>query len=252
VVTGRGDRSHRIGGIVGSVFGGVGFGHQTYPMVIRSFAEASVHGGSVVGGAVGGITKAAWFADSAARGTVNGIPATNYANEDLGGFAGHAGKEFIIERCSSSSTVDGATGYNVGGFIGQMGVGGGAATLSRLSDNYARQAFVRGKTGVGGFIGRVQFPIDTSRFPAPTIQNNYAANVITAASSVGGFIGVASAFTTFVRTASNYWDVTLTPQPSIVATGKTSAEMKLKNTYVGWDFDIWEFSTNAYPSLRAK
>jgi hypothetical protein len=73
---------------------------------------------------------------------------------------------------------------------------------------------------------------------------------------VGGFLNAAGGLLGSGKPeiASCYWDAQtsgLSVSAGTGAEGKTTAEMKQKSTYAGWDFSsVWDIS-GGYPYLRA-
>lgn len=137
-----------------------------------------------------------------------------------------------VERCYSTATVDvtGAASW-IGGLVGT------SSTSSVLTNNYVGGS-VTGDAYVGGLAGKM----DGSASQA------YARGSVTANSNGGGLV----AYSTGTVTGS-YWDTQTSNQAtSAGGTGKTTAEMKQKATYTGWDFDkVWRINEgNGYPFLR--
>lgn len=82
-----------------------------------------------------------------------------------------------------------------------------------------------------------------------TVTNSYATGTVNGSGNqVGGLVGYQYSSSTI----NSYYDKETTGQTSSAGgTGKTTAEMKNKDTYVDWNFDtIWEIESDQYPTLR--
>lgn len=189
-------------------------------------------------GFVGGLVGYAWYyasiQDSYSTGSVTG---ENFC--EVGGLIGYNSvRTGTVARCYSTGAVTGATGGSVGGFVGNNHSGG------LMIDCYARGA-VTGTNcfDVAGFVGNNN---------GSDIARCYAAGCTTATNSrdVGGF-----AARNYGSVQGTFWDTESTQQFSSAgdSTGKTTAEMKARSTYVdaGWDFSItWGSIDNiSYPYL---
>lgn len=135
----------------------------------------------------------------------------------------------LIQRCYVTGTVAGAS--YVGGMIGD--------NRTIMEDCYTQVA-VTGSSSVGGFSG--------VSFLSPTYRRCYSTGTVSGSSQVGGFIGglIGS------HTVTNcYWDTqTSGIGASNGGTGKTTAQMQMQPTFVGWDFaTIWSMPGGDYPRL---
>lgn len=177
-----------------------------------------------------------------ATGRVNGV-------DHIGGLVGmNRGGELV--SCYGTSLVN-ATGYDVGGLVG-MNMGG-AITAAYASGS------VSGRDYVGGFIGYNS---------QGTLTDCYAAGQVDGTGRIGGFIG----WDDRSIISACFWDTqasritvgvgNVSPDPEEVM-GKTTAEMKIRSTFidVGWDFthetengtrDYWYMPANDYPRLAWK
>jgi hypothetical protein len=134
----------------------------------------------------------------------------------------------------TSSYIKGAS--TVGGLVGQN-YGG------NISNSYSL-ATVSGSSATGGLVGH-NYGI---------ITNSYSAGAVTGA---GGLVGLNSTFEDNKGTViSSYYDMQTSGQSSDntdKGVGKSTEEMKLESTFVGWDFtDIWRinFAINeGYPHI---
>lgn len=185
-------------------------------------------GGINAGGLVGynlGIIR-----DSHATGDVN---ATDSAwNGGTGGLVGM--DEGQVSRSYATGNVSGLD--YVGGLIGIGAYGG-------LENSYAT-GNVTGRQHVGALIG----------FNEGSVLNSYATGAVSGSLNVGGLGGTDSSPPYYYWTTTNsYWDVNTTGRSSSAGgTGKTTSELKQRNTYAGWDFStVWQIDEgNAYPTLR--
>lgn len=94
---------------------------------------------------------------------------------------------------------------------------------------------------LGGLVGNVWETI---------ILNSYSTGIISAGTEHGGLIGGDE---TQISTITNsYWDIELSKMTySLKGEGKTTSEMKIKETYKNWDFEnIWLIDGDNYPTLR--
>jgi len=167
-------------------------------------------------------------------------------NNNVGGVLGEAYYATLLETYSTSN-LNGKD--NIGGILGKDRGG------NNFKDCYAKNNVVATAGTAGGFIG---FYTDVAA--DEEIENCYAVNPTLTGTTVGGFIGTSDK-TQGSKAKSSYWDKTV----SGVATsfnlsnltaivGRTTAEMKNKSTYSGWDFNsVWSISPSkngGYPYLR--
>jgi hypothetical protein len=237
-------RDH-VGGLVGSNSGG----EITYCY----FFEGVVIGIDYVGLLVGSNRGA--IAASYSVGTVAG-------NDFIGGFLGYnyAGGKIGFSY-SNNITVTGS-GTAAGGFIGENkgdigfsyssgnvtgeGLVGGFAgeNSGTIACSYSTSAVI-GKYVIGGFVGHNENLIITS----------YSIGVVTGkgkeSSLVGGFVGSNDEKGDIDR--SYYNKQTSKQSDSGKGDGKTTAQLKQKATFVGWDFKkVWDIKStinDGYPHL---
>jgi mucin-19 len=167
----------------------------------------------------------------------------------------------MVLNCGSAANVSGVTyvggliganrgtvskSYSGGNVTGDMEITGGlvARNSGIISDSYST-AHVSGIGIVGGLVGH-----NTDG----TISNAYATGSVSVAEgrvSAGGLIGHHMGIV-----SSSFWDTeTSGMEESVGGTGKATAEMKAKATFIdaGWDFDdIWNINdvNDGYPFLR--
>lgn len=120
-----------------------------------------------------------------------------------------------------------------------------AGTITNLSV----AATVVGSNSVGCLCGMNTQAIVGDTVYTGMITNCYATgNVIAGSGSAGGLVGNNNASVV----SGSYWDIETSGQlTSKGGVGKTSAEMRLKETYVDWDFvGVWDHEPNQLPTLR--
>ena len=165
-----------------------------------------------------------------------------------------------MSGCSAEGFILGAT-REVGGLVG--------TNNGSITESYSEVNLNASDFAVGGLVG----------MNSGSISNSYSGNnTIYSTNSVGGLVGsnngtiekcysygIPSGGEYFTgglvgklsggRVVDSYWD---TESSGILTSeageGKTNTEMKLKSTYVGWDFgNVWGMSTdysNGYPFLQ--
>jgi len=147
------------------------------------------------------------------------------------------------------------TWFATGNVTGRSLVGGlvGTGGIATITNSYAT-GNVTGTGGVGGLVGRVG-----SINGDITIAYSYATGNVTGTSDVGGLVG--NIYDPYgmstIIISSSYYDKQTTGQTDTgKGEGKTTVEMKIQSTYVGWDFaSIWGISStknNGYPTLQMR
>lgn len=238
--------------------------------------NATVSGGYEVGALVGSLSGATVENCHVEQSTVSGIyyiggligvcddngsvsnsysDAAVYGDYEVGGLIGCV-RRGHISRCYAAGNVNGTNAYG-GGLMGVIYAG-------TISECFSAGA-VSAPSRVGGLAGEAR----------ATIYNSYSTASVSSSSLVaGGLVGLGK--TTVVRNCystgsvsnggglmgigggafGSYWNVETSGQPtSAGGTGKTTAEMKSPDTYVGWaacgNSGVWKFSdTNDYPHLQ--
>ena len=154
----------------------------------------------------------------------------------------------IMRRCYADIDVyfsgNGTNNIKFGGLVG-------CAQKGFVGDSYARGS-VTASTGcerVGGIAGCI--------YLQGRLVNTYSTGVVTGggAINVGGHVGFNAPGNESGSSTGSYWDTQSSGQPSsAVGTGKTTSQMKLQATFVGWDFTtIWDIdgvTNDGYPFLR--
>ncbi|WP_366162629.1 hypothetical protein ABXS71_06160 [Bacillus infantis] len=142
----------------------------------------------------------------------------------------------LVENCYSTGQIKGR--YMVGGVVGQFNGG-------TVKDCFSH-AYVEGLGRIGGLIGyiggsscKVINSYSTGRAVATEIGTKYLAQ---------GLIGENAASATITN---SYWDQDSSGLlVSDGGIGKTTSEMKQRETFVGWDFtSVWGIE-NGYPYLQ--
>jgi hypothetical protein len=208
-----------VGGLVGSNSGGA---------VLDSYSTCAVSGDHCVGGLIGcnhGNTSCCY-----SSGVVNG-------NKAVGGLVGDNGYKGEVTCCYASGVVNGGdevgglTGSNwgsvtaccsTGAVSGEGNVGGlvGHNTSNGEVNCCYSTSEVSGDENVGGLVGNNE----------RTIRNCYATGSVTGTLHVGGLVGSNRA-----DVINSFWDTGSSDQTtSAGGTGKTTAEMQVSLTFLGW------------------
>lgn len=245
-------------------------GYQDSGVISDCIVDGDIAGQDYVGGIVSWINEGKVI-NCATMGSVTGVPG-EYANARLTGGTACYTLRSEIDGCISMASVAG--NEKVGGLIGAVSaskitrcgviapnvdgiiyVGGlvGENDNSVIEDCFAR-TFVKGSQDVGGLIG-------SSSYSDSRVTRCYAASEVFAEDEtvMGGLIGIKSTGVV----SGCYWDTEVSGMEEgvggfyhedIQCEGKTSAELKDVNTYIGWDFDnIWsvmEGVNDGYPILK--
>ena len=244
------DSCHAYGNVFARGLDGVGGGH----------AEPG-HTSAAVGGLVGytfpsgevGSELASVIRCSSAHGDVSSTA------QMTGGLVGLCWGTIITESYSTGNVS--SSDRRLGGLIGAMLANPSANSFpdvnerSEIIDCYAtgkvtQIAAVPGDAGrVGGLVGY----IDAENDILNRIENCYSVGPVSAGGpTVGGLIGEAEPDAVVI---SSYWDLDTSGQSSSDGgEGKTTIEMMMQATYLGWDFMlVWDIDEgNAYPILRCQ
>ncbi|MCD4821069.1 MAG: hypothetical protein K8R11_03130 [Methanococcoides sp.] len=203
--------SNSVGGLVGRSYCG--------SAITQSYTSGNVIGEDRVGGLVG--YSSGTIIQSYSVGNVTG-------KVRVGGLVGHSSG--TITQSYASGNVIGED--RVGGLVGRYDCSRGVITQSYASGN------VTGEDRVGGLVG----------INYGSIEQSYANGKVTSEDTckVGGIVGINSGGSV----KKSYWDTQTSDQDSGVrGTGKTTAEMKARSTYSGWDFtSVWSICNDASSS----
>ncbi len=243
---------NNIGGLVGYNSG----------TITNCYSTGSVTGNERVGGLVGR-NGGGTITNCLSAGSVSG---TGY---DIGGLAGD--NHGTITNCSSTGSVSGENsvgglvGYNAGGFgyyaiitncyaagtvSGQSRVGGLVGDNDGTITNSYATGRVSGNNRVGGLVGSNGYASEA--WPSPgTISNCYSTGSVSGNSEVGGLVG----YNELGEITYSFWDIQTSGQlTSADGTGKTTAQMQMASTFIGWagcgNEGIWTIDEgNDYPRL---
>jgi len=212
-----------VGGLAGVIVSGT---------ITNSYAVGYVSGtGRGVGGLVGAQSSGT-ITNSYAAGDVYGT------GRDVGGLVGEVLSSGTINKSYASVNVTGTGSRSeVGGLVGYFQEG--SVTNSYTIGN------VKGtgdNSDVGGLVGYNSSGI---------ITNSYAVgDVYGTGRYVGGLVGASSSGS---KITTSYYN-SETSGAGSYGTPKTTAEMKLRSTYIDWDFDdVWAIDTinQGYPYIES-
>lgn len=226
-VTGTGNNT---GGLVGSALG---------TTITNSYSTGSVTGtGNSTGGLVGYAHNKAIITNSYATGEVTGT------GNSTGGLVGEVGNSTTITSSYATGEVTGTVDDYTGGLVGKVG------KSNTITNSYATGE-VTGRNYTGGLVG---WAISSTT----TIENSYATGLVTGTlSDHNGFGGLVGWVVDGSTVTNSYWDKEATGQTTSAggagATGKSTIQMKKRDTYDGWDFDtIWQIDEGqSYPTLKS-
>ena len=222
--------SNAVGDVVGRYAVGGLVGRNGQGNIEKSYATATVTSTLVdvdfayAGGLVGYNDTGSSISYSYATGAVSG------KRDYIGGLVGY--NKSSISTSYATGEVNGISS-NIGGLVGR--------NEGSINNTYARGA-VSGKDYIGGLVGNNRKSISAS----------YATGVVNGVdSNIGGLVGYKTATST---NSNSYWCTETSLQTSSAGgEGRTTAEMKLQETYVGWDFaEIWALNAgenDGYPFL---
>jgi hypothetical protein len=248
--------SHKIshltitGGSYLGLFGQLGSGAKisNLGLVDVNITGSNDYVGGLVGTNSGNVTRCYSTGVVNGDGHVGGLVGKNYGhvivcystgmvsgNRCVGGLVGS--NDGRVLNCYSTDSVSGK--QFVGGLVGE-------------NDGHVMVCYstatVSGTGGcVGGLVGRNWGSIISSYSTGKDSGNN----------NVGGLVG-----RNYGNITTSFWDIVTSGQPSSAGgTGKTTAEMQTKSTFLdaGWDFvgevwngtcDYWQMSQGDYPKLH--
>ncbi|WP_276356120.1 S-layer homology domain-containing protein [Cohnella caldifontis] len=212
--------SNATGNVTGTFNIGGLIGFISQGKVNRSYALGQVDGDSSVGGLAGYIYNGT-VEQSYAAGDVEG------SNNNVGGLVGYMFPG-VVRQSYAAGAVSGT--YAIGGLVGRLDLN------SLVEDAYAIGS-VRGNSEVGGLVGR----------HVAAINRAYAAGRVTGTGSeIGGLVGRDFSPTSTISSA--YYDAATSGHGG----GNTTAVMKRKSTFLGWDFgNTWMIEEGkTYPVLQ--
>jgi hypothetical protein len=183
--------------------------------VVVAAGRSESNAGGLVGVNSGGISRSYSMAAVAGRENVGGLAGLLLAP------SGEVSQCFAVGAVSGSDFAGGLVGQAFGGRVEK------SFSVGRVAGKGANSV-------VGGLIGR-----DFGGAPTWNDRGVFEAN------GVSGYVGA-------VSVSASYWDVEASGQRvSAGGTGKGGAEMMLRRTFNGWDFDgVWSIVDGAcYPQL---
>ncbi|GBU21498.1 hypothetical protein R80B4_01391 [Fibrobacteres bacterium R8-0-B4] len=232
------------------------------------YAEGADIRGLFVEGSVAGVDNAGMLVGMCVNTVIDscGVSGSVRGRSGVGGLAGRAAAS-LISRSYSTASVAGS-GTEIGGLAG--GFSGSFMTRSYASGSVAGGAYVGGAVGwgsggyvqdcyasgdvsgegpVGGFICRAGGGVGVLR----GYSAGSAAGVGLGAGGFAGTLGGGSGGSAGVAVsiAGCYWDAERSGMSvSVGGVGKSAAEMRIKGTYTGWNFEgVWEMPDGGYPRL---
>jgi len=218
-------------------------------VILDCSASGAVIGNDGVGGLIGyAVSSSITIADSFSSCSVTSDAAAGFADE-VGGFIGY-GTGIDVDRCYATGDVT-ASGDDVGGFIGHWGWGTinqcfatNNVSAPDYSENFAIGGFVGWADGIakdcyakGSVTTSGDYAGGFSGVSPASMENCYSTGAVSGVgSNVGGLNGNEGG-----DVINCFWDTQTSGQAtSEGGTGKTTAQMKRKQTFVGWNFsDIW-------------
>jgi hypothetical protein len=156
----------------------------------------------------------------------------------VGGLVGRNEYRGTVTKCYVIGSVRGAYADIVGGLVGENN--------GRIIDCYSAATVTRGLQ-VGGLVGH--------NMALGTVTRCYATGRVSGGSYTGGLTGYIPNMPLSGSVRSSYWDKQTSGQSmSAGGTGRSTAQMKRRTTFVGWDFsNIWRITEGlTYPSLRLR
>jgi Zn-dependent metalloprotease len=209
-----GNSADEIGGLAGWNDGSV----------TDCFANVNISGDSYLGG-LAGVNGGGTITRCQAIGSVSG-------GGELGGLVGWS--DGAITESSASGHITGSS--YLGGLVGY-------GFMDTVTNCYATGAVgSSGNSKVGGLVGRSFSGI---------ITKCYSTGAVSGTTDKGGLVGKNTAVGNVI---ASFWDKQTSGQSSSAGgISRTTAQMKTKSTFTGWDFtSIWSIDEGAdYPRLRA-
>ena len=205
----------RVGGLVGR--------NNTNGTITNCSAGGAVLGDREVGGLVGRNCYAT-ITNSCSTGSVSG-------SRKVGGLVGN-NDHGTITNCYSTGSITGSE--EVGGLVGAVDWGGGFG--GHITNCYSTSS-VSGNHEVAGLVGDNE----------GAITNSYSVGRITGTTDIGGLVGINNG-----QVTGSFWDIqTSGLSTSAGGTGKTTSQMQIASTFVGWGCGlVWTIDEGAnYPRL---
>jgi hypothetical protein len=234
-----------IGGFVGKMDGGT-----IQNCTVSGTINVSTNNGSSFAGFVGIMAISGSISKCYADVSVNVAHNGGVRNANCGGFVGWMNNNTcIIDQCFAKGNVYGDS--NVGGFVGSLNTG-------IISNSYSTGSVYRNTgataTTLGGFVGGNGTNSSTTNcYSSGGVFYTGVANPTNKGFS-GGSTNFIVSNCYFNKTISNQLTSSSTIDPGVQ--GKTSTEMRLQSTFIGWDFGsanpVWFLNSsvnNGFPYL---
>ncbi|MEE0419395.1 MAG: hypothetical protein UDG86_05010 [Lachnospiraceae bacterium] len=272
----KGGKVSGVGSVTGGDYTGGLCGEVSQAVAGRAEEIGSITGGNYTGGLAG---RAGTIGKSFAEGIGNVT-----GKEYTGGLVGCASGEVSESHASGKGKVTSGTSKYAGGLAGRMEKGGRAcyATVNVEGSSYVggltgevngkvlEQSYATGNVSTNGTAGILGGLAGSGRIigysSALVIKNCFATGAVADRRNTGGILG--DAYNTEIRNCyslsgngnglgagsitRSYFNGDLAGEESADLTGrKTTEELKLQETYEGWDFEtVWEMEEGGYPTLR--
>ena len=216
--------STRVGAIAGEVTG-----NSTISSI--TIVDSSVTGSITVGGIIGRSSSNGTHEYLAYSGTVSGLIHSNSTGQNIGGVIGKMQNNTVLSKSYFNGNI---SGREDGGITGK------STSSSFIYDSYSL-GFISGLNS-GGIYGGSSSSIASNCFTSATISRTTGGYGALAGGSYGGQNNFYNSMGGIISTNFNH------------TTGKTTQQLKSKDTFSGWDFDnVWIISGNindGFPFLR--
>lgn len=160
-------------------------------------------------------------------------------------FAGSASASISRAYVNAVMNINTAAGFPAGGLVGILG-SSSMGTTSQIRDSY-----FTGSIGASQIIGGLVGMLDGG---GQTIQNSYAnASITVPSGKVGGpIIGSTAGFTYTLSSTYYPASAVCTLCTNSLGSAKPTAELKMPDVYLGWDFvNTWKIVNGvSFPTLR--
>ncbi|MDR2999736.1 MAG: hypothetical protein LBU89_00610, partial [Fibromonadaceae bacterium] len=237
------------------------FGYLDFGGTIKNIGVAAsyIKGNSQIGGLVGsnlGTISNSYFTGviEAEYGFVGGLAGSNSLTvRDASIKIGSISNSYFIGTVKGTSSVGGLVGSNADHMAGNS-IGGS------ISNSYSLGRVIGSGNDIGGLVGGNYAGAagSGSNRIGGTISNSYSVSRVEASegsTNVGGLAGSnGNSYYNTNGTISGYYNTDSTSYNNGLGTGKTTAEMRQRTTFPGWNFNaIWGIDSkvnNGYPYLR--
>lgn len=216
--------SYASGNVTGSSYLGGLVGYTNHVHIDLSYATGNVYDGSQhMGGLIGQSNGSTQITRSFATGDIT-------ASGVAGGLVGSSRGPLLINESYATGNVSG-TGMNIGGLVGVVNNSiDDADQRATITQSYATGNVSSGNGRAGGLTGLTN---------NVNIINTYTLGEVTTGSGEkGGLIG---SYYDNITIESSYWNSTVNSDTGAYnahGEGKTEAELKQRDTFVDWDFNL--------------